>query len=389
MELRKLQEKEHDQTRMLWEEVFSEDSKAFLDYYYFIKTRTNEILVIEEEGAIRSMLQLNPYLLRIEEGEYACHYIIAVATEEAYRKRGYMGRLLRRGMEEMYKRKEPFTFLMPAAAEIYTPYDFRFIYEQQQAETGEAGQAPAKKNAEDNIIFADAALADAEEMGVFFQENFRDHWQVYAMRDREYYQTLIFEQQSENGGIRLMRADGKIAGMFCYADEDGLEMRELLYLQELEDVFWEEIFRFSRDRGQSAKLFACPCGIRAEKALKNYKKEPLIMARILHLESLLSAMKVKQGEEMSCSFAVLDSFLPANGRIWKVWGGRDTDYKVQVRETEDSEGVITIGALTGFLFGTQTAEEIRKEAHVILTEHLAEELQKLQVLKTVWLNEIV
>ncbi|MGC4017938.1 MAG: hypothetical protein QM793_00985 [Muricomes sp.] len=33
-------------------------------------------------------------------------------------------------MKDMYDRKEPFTFLMPAAEAIYTPYDFRFTYKQ-------------------------------------------------------------------------------------------------------------------------------------------------------------------------------------------------------------------------------------------------------------------
>ncbi len=37
MQLRKLDSSEHSRTRALWEKVFPEDSKAFLDYYYFIK----------------------------------------------------------------------------------------------------------------------------------------------------------------------------------------------------------------------------------------------------------------------------------------------------------------------------------------------------------------
>ena len=115
MELRKLEPGEHRNTRELWETVFSEDSKEFLDYYYYFKTKDNEIFVIEEDGGIRSMLQLNPYTLWIEEDSRPCHYIVGVATECAYRKRGYMGALLRRAMEEMYGRKEPFTFLMLAA----------------------------------------------------------------------------------------------------------------------------------------------------------------------------------------------------------------------------------------------------------------------------------
>ena len=54
-------------TRKLWEEVFSDDTRAFLDYYYFIKTKENEIWVIEEDGEIQSMLQLNPYQLQVAE----------------------------------------------------------------------------------------------------------------------------------------------------------------------------------------------------------------------------------------------------------------------------------------------------------------------------------
>ena len=59
MELRKLEPGEHRNTRELWETVFSEDSKEFLDYYYYFKTKDNEIFVIEEDGGIRSMLMLH------------------------------------------------------------------------------------------------------------------------------------------------------------------------------------------------------------------------------------------------------------------------------------------------------------------------------------------
>ena len=130
MKLRRLDPSEHGKTRELWEEVFPEDTKAFLDYYYYIKTRDNEIYVIEEDGEICSMLQLNPYMVRVEGKEFPSAYIIAVATRKEYRSRGYMGALLRASLKEMYNRGIPFTFLMPAAEAIYTPYDFRYIYSQ-------------------------------------------------------------------------------------------------------------------------------------------------------------------------------------------------------------------------------------------------------------------
>lgn len=386
MELRKLEQSEHQKTRKLWETVFSEDSREFLDYYYFFKAKNNEIFVIEEEGAVRSMLQLNPYELAIEDDSCPCHYIIAVATEEAFRKRGYMGALLRRAMEEMYGRKEPFTFLMPAAEKIYAPYDFRFVYDQRQTEEQGvdkssfalpgtlSSQCPAAEE-----LFQDASIGDGEELAAFVQEHFTKDWQVYAKRNAEYYQTLIFEQQSEYGGIRMIRADGRLVGIFLYAEEDGLEIREPLYLKEYESSFQKAVVELMGER-ERVKLYAWDKGSR---------RKPLIMVRLLHLESMLCRMKVRQGEEMDCSFAVLDSILPQNSRIWRIWGGEATEWKVRVRETEDSEGVLTIGALAGLLFGYRSIAEAAQEEDVILTEHLTEELKKLKALENVWLNEIV
>lgn len=384
MELRKLEQKEHSKTRNLWETVFSEDTKRFLDYYYFFKTRDNEIYAIEEDEAIRSMLHLNPYMLQVEEQLFRGNYIIAVATEEAYRSRGYMGMLLRKSMEEMYRRKEWFTFLMPAAEAIYTPYDFRFIYNQRQAlieEIPEYGFLSEEKSLNRKLDVKDASIGDAAEMAVFFNQHFADRWQVYAVRNEAYYQTLLFEQQSENGGIKLMESDGELVGMFGYAREDGLEIREPLYLNEYAEEFKKAVHAMQRDSGESVKVYA-PCEEVGE-------EHPVIMARILYLPGLLSVMKVKEGEQIECSFAVIDTILTQNSRIWRICGGYDDSRKIHVQETEDSEGVLTIGALTSLLFGYKTIEEIRGEENVILPEHLAGELGKLQVLDKVFLNEIV
>ena len=81
MTLRILDQNEHGRTRCLWEEVFTEDTKTFLDYYYYIKTRDNQIYVVEEDGQICSMLQLNPYMVRMEDKEFPSAYIIAGVSQ--------------------------------------------------------------------------------------------------------------------------------------------------------------------------------------------------------------------------------------------------------------------------------------------------------------------
>ena len=90
MEIRKLESAEHGKTRFLWEKIFKEDSQTFVDYYYFIRTKENVIYVVEEDGAIRSMLQKNPYRMKLEDSVFDSEYIVGVATEKEYRSRGYM-----------------------------------------------------------------------------------------------------------------------------------------------------------------------------------------------------------------------------------------------------------------------------------------------------------
>ncbi|WP_346911606.1 GNAT family N-acetyltransferase [Faecalicatena orotica] len=375
MQLRKLEINEHGRTRTLWEKVFAEDSREFLDYYYFIKTRDNQIYVIEEDGGVRSMLQLNPYLLQVEDRQFPCNYIIAVATEENYRKRGYMGELLRKAMQDMYARKEPFTFLMPAAEAIYTPYDFRFVYAQNQCESMGTDSAA-------ELELTDAGMRDAADMAAFFNQYFAEKYQVCAVRDETYYQTMIFEQQSENGGVKLIKEGQDIKGMFAYASEENVvEIREPLYLDEYEAQFQKAVRDLRSGRDVPVKIYACRNG-------EHVKKVPIIMVRILHLETFLSAVKVKEGERLSCSFAVLDSIITKNSRVWKLTGGQDSR-DVQVSETEDSEGVLTISALTSFLFGYKTVDEIRGEEGVIIPGQLENELNKIQALKQTYLNEIV
>ena len=63
MKIEKLEVSQHLDTRKLYEEVFSEDEKSFVDYYYQEKTKDNIIYVVREDDDIQAMLHLNPYTL--------------------------------------------------------------------------------------------------------------------------------------------------------------------------------------------------------------------------------------------------------------------------------------------------------------------------------------
>ena len=122
-----LPEDEKERSKGLYKEAFPEDTEKFIDYYYTCKTRDNQILALEQDGELVSMVHLNPYTMIVNGFETPVNYIVAVATGKECRHRGYMRLLLVRALQDMAARNMPFTFLMPASERIYAPFDFVWI----------------------------------------------------------------------------------------------------------------------------------------------------------------------------------------------------------------------------------------------------------------------
>lgn len=342
MELRKLNQEEHIKTRGLWEKIFCEDTEAFLDYYYSVKAEDDEMFVIEEEEKIVSMLHLNPYDVRINENIHRLNYIVAVATDEMYRKRGLMGMLLKQAMKVMYDRKEPFTFLMPAAEAIYYPYDFRYIYSRNQGEVfGDSN--------ENDIEIVSAKSEDCGKLAEFANAYCKE-MQIVAHRDENYYQMLIAEQQSESGEVMMILKQGELAGIFCYAKGEHFEIREPLFYEE--NDFLKAIYFLTKNETEPVKCIGY-----------GKQKQPIIMARILHLEMFLRCLKLEKDVDMF--LALEDNFIKENDGVFHIKG-------------TVGDGIILVEKLDGF------SKEIEKVKMGDFTKAVFE-----KYLPKVFLNEVV
>lgn len=260
---RKLQPSEHIRTRELWEEIFTEDTPKFLDYYYSIKIKNNEIYVIEDDGEIVTMLHLNPYEMRIGDKLCQTHYIVAVATKESYRKRGLMRQLLNYVLQVMTDRGEPFTFLMPADEAIYKPFGFKFIYEQKREKV-------SGKKCEDSTLEVFEASTEQCQAIANFANELLAAYNVVIWRDEEYYKMILKEQVSENGGILVAKRGGEIVGVFCYAQGREIIIREPLCLDKA--VLQHAIYHLT---GNETNRVLCT-GYGSEET------KPMIMAKVLN-----------------------------------------------------------------------------------------------------------
>jgi predicted acetyltransferase len=342
MKINWLKREEKDRTRPMWEAIFTEDSDEFLDYYYQVKNDENEIVTLEEDGKDVAMLHLNPYPMRIGRYVAMSHYIVAVATDPDYRHRGYMASLLKESMHQMYRRKEPFTFLMPASEAIYLPFDFRFIYDQKSVEC--AGKSLK------GWTYRNATASDAKMLGQMATEilSKRDADQicVRTVRDEAYYRRQLLEQISENGGIRVMLHENSVAGFFLWGKEDSYEIMEPLVKA---DVSHEEFLSaavYSLTEDETTKVVCRGVG---EK-----ESRPTIMARIIHLESLLETMTP------ACDFrmelAVFDPILEENTGVFRLSAVRGQLNVERTKRNVDPDEAIPVSDLVQILFGYKEAE---------------------------------
>lgn len=336
MEIRKLSQEEHNKVRPLYEEVFTEDSKGFVDYYFSEKTRDNDIYVVEEDGEICAMLHLNPYTLMVNGVEKQAHYIVAVATRKEYRGRGFMAALLRRALQDMYASGENFTFLMPAAEAIYTPHDFRTVYEQKRRVYN---LADAVKKEAAGICIRPLTEEDCDTLAEWANEKLAADKDVYVKRDGAYYLRLMRECSSDGGKLML------------FQNETGIEDCRIWFPDEDED------------------------------------ETPKIMTRIVDVRRMLMSLRL---QELLCvCFTVIDSAIEENNRTLVLTGTEISGAMLMDGKPENSEGEIPIAALTSFVFGAKTVEELCEEDGVHMTERMKEEMKKIIPLSQIYLNEVV
>ena len=373
MLLRKLKTEENGRTRELWEKIFSDDTAEFLDYYYTEKTQDNEIYVIERDGYICSMLHLNPYEMHIGEKKMESRYVVAVATDEAYRGRKYMTQLLRKTARDLYLQKVPFMFLMPAAQAIYYPHDYRYIYNKPQWKAEPVGKDPVsaedlgKVIREGSLEIRPAGQNDCKEMALFAEKNLKDRYQVYTKRDFLYYHRMLMEQESQNGGILIAKEDNKIKAMVCYAQETDLIVREPIAEEGYEHIFEK-------------------AGIK----IKEVGKKPLIMARVVDAEALLSCMCCK--EDMEVQFVLYDPVIKENNKVFILRGNTEhivVRTRPLVKGKYEDLQMISVDALLSIAFGYKEIEKIEEEEQEFFGEDFRNEISKLLPLDHIYLNEVV
>lgn len=369
MEVKKLTGEACKKTRTLWEEVFSEDTKQFTDYYFENKAPQNIAYVIGEEP-FHAMMFRTPYTLKLWEQKREISYLVGVATQKEFRHKGYMTALLIKAFQEMYREKNPFTFLMPANPAIYEPFDFAYVYSRPiwklKNETATADWleslmhtkegcrlgaahrenllqtaeyiAPKQNSTPYRLQSLTALVAAAGEEALIEichkLADFANYWlssryTIYAYRDVAYYKRQWKELLAQNGDIFLLLKEEQIVGFFLYArEEDEIAIQEVMEQE-------EGLFPFLKEEEE---------------------KEPIIMARIIHFEEMMKL--VRSPKNRTILVEIEDDLIADNEGLYRVEMTPKGSTVTRLKESRTPEISLNIGQLTPYLLKEVFLNEI-------------------------------
>ena len=347
--IRYLKQEEKGESRALWEKVFAEDSQSFIEYYYSDRVRKNKILTAWKEDHVVAMLHRNPYEVVVKDRLWKADYIAGVATDPDYRHQGLMRRLLSRCFSDMYMERMGFCFLVPADPAIYFPFDFTYICDLPEADLNEKGRMHLSRRA-----FVERS-DECREAARFVGKQLEKRYEVYTLRDEEYYQNLSREVRSDRGDLILLFTRDereRLAGVWAYYGETAANQRELICLPD-----------FVKETGPL---------------------KPAVMGRIIHLEQFVSVIRLKEEcpvSEMELLIEVKDDFIRPNDGVFRWRLGQEGSSLVPVRAGEKIRPHLSLGIseMTSWLFGCgiPTVPEDRRSM-----------VERIRPLKGVFFDEI-
>ena len=359
-----LDAEDKDETKHLWHMCFPEDSESFIEYYYKEKTKDNEILVKKDNGLLISMVQYNPYAVKLRGRLWKLDYLVGVATEESRRREGHFRDVFVKMLHDEEAAGKPITYLVPVNPAVYAPMGFTFIGNVAFYElTEEAKKTLTRTVCQDTP-------EDCGRAAVYMEQWLGARYEMYTRRDAAYVSRLIKELASENGTLEFLEQDGRLVGLDAYW---GWEVREhrLLYAEDAYTVKTGE--------------------------------KPWNMARLTNIGALLAAFGLKQAEQQGEEKRMLTLGIRMNDPILEmnngefVWTIGETGSSLKARKPEPNTCGCTENVsiwletkpeeLVSWLFGCRKAEEIW--GGQLENKGLAEILAQVDTVNGVYLDEIV
>lgn len=316
MNIRFASECDQNNIMEIWNYCFN-DGPKFTEYYFNNKYKNYNTILVEEEANIVSSLQLNQYKIKLNDKEYSTSYVVGVSTLPEARGRGYMKHIMDFTLNELYKKDQLVSILMPIDYRLYRKYGYEHCYDQIEYEI----------NMEDLRGFKSlgslkkASLNHINEM-INIEESFLENLNGIVVRDENYYKNLFKEVESEDGHIYIHENEGSDGYIIYFINGESIFVRELYYknINALKGML-----RFIYNHNTQCKKvnITSPVDDKIRFILSNprtvtMKLKPFMMGRIINFKSFLESLNIEGNNQSSLIISLKDDYIKENNKIFKI-----------------------------------------------------------------------
>lgn len=309
--------KESDKNNIIdiWNYCF-DDGPKFTDYYFNDKYKHENTIVVEDDEEIVSSLQLNQYNLKLNDKIYDTSYVVGVSTFPQARGKGYMKHIMDFTLNELYRKNQLVSILMPIDYRLYRKYGYEHCYDQIEYEIDIEDLSGFKSKG-----FLKKAKLDNINDLINIENNFLKDLNGTIIRDKNYYENLFKEVESEDGHIYIHEDELKDGYIIYFINNENI-LRELYYnnLNALKGIL-----RFLYNHNTQCKkvTISSPIDdkirfILSNPKTANIKLKPFMMGRVINFKKYLESLNIKSNENLSINISVKDDFIKENNKIFKI-----------------------------------------------------------------------
>lgn len=308
--------------RKLWEYCF-DDPDEFNDWFFQNRYQSQNTLVASDNGHIASALQLLPYTIQLRGSQVKTSYIVGVSTWPEDRGKGYVTHLLRYALEEMKRRKQPVSILLPFKYEFYRKYGWETCYshaiysgtvESFNSYCGEieiTGQFRPVNKIDDIRLLNKCYLQFAKGLN------------GYVHRDNQDWTRLMNDIRLDQGYIRVYVEEEYVLGYIIYYIQDRqFFIREMVYTDEKSKL---AMLKFALAHSDTIDQIQWKApNIQDENPILQKVgitriENPFVMGRIVDVAKIFECLiEEADGIEVDITIKVIDQFLEWNNQTYNI-----------------------------------------------------------------------
>jgi predicted acetyltransferase len=336
----------------IWKTSFPDDSQEFLDLYFQKKyKKENTLLYLIDEKPV-SCLQMLPYEMTFYNTICKTSYISGAATLPEYKNQGIMGKLLSQSFEEMRKRGDDFTTLIPQE-----PWLVDFYQKQGYTPCFEYNLIPIQIDSlsvNSNYEIIEMNIENVQNSFQYYSDYCKKQ-NLFILKTYEDFRIIWEELQLFGGTVFICKHEEKICGIaFCSPNEEKLIVKDLI--ADSKNIK-EQLLQTISKQYPNKDIYV------SKQADNNHTILTLGMARILHVEHVLKSYAAYY-PHLDIILQVSDRHISENNGIFQITHGKC----IQLETNNKYDLSIDIALLTQLIMGFQT-KKLSSQYHVFPIQH--------------------